>query len=379
MLNELLCEKAVLIAGNLFLFSGFLASFFQRKEELFRLGFLLALILWLALTVGARYRTVGIDTPKYVAAFESQHAPTYHALEIYEPLYILFGYVTHLILREYNLFLALITFLQAYLLLTAYRQLTPRFYPLATGLYAASFVFWLANLSMLRQGLTIALFFCAYAFWLNQKRKTALFLGLISPLIHFSAALIPLALTLFQGYRWLIKRHPKVFYSLFFLVIAGLIYPGPLFYHVLKFLVDQAYALTGHPYLEKIQWYMTWTKLTPWHVKHVYFLILSLAVFLAPLALKEEHLRPHFLFLLTGLTVILLSKYDEMVADRMFMYFVPSIPVLLLSLVEILFPGEKDQLLVLTVILLGGLVWFNVKFFLLQYPGWFISPYPAVR
>jgi len=380
MLGEQTFSFLVFAIGNLFLFVGFGLAFLPPKLQHWRFGIILGLLLSLSLILGLRRWDVGIDTPKYVQAFESQKIYIYHQLEIYEPLYILGGLLLKFLLREYNLFLLAVPLIQGLFLLSAYRVLLPeRLYPFALALYMGCFVFWLSNISMLRQGITIASCFFAYSLLIQGKRLPALLLALASSLVHFSAGIFPAVYGLYRGYQWCLRKHPKIFGFVVALVLAGLFYPGSLFYELLKLVVDMFFSLTAHPYLEKIQWYLTWSKLTPWNLKHVYFLILGLFLFATPFFHREDLLRELYLFLLTGLTVILLCKYDEMVADRMFMYFVPAIPALILRLTQTIFPRPADQKLLLVLILLGGLVWFNVKLFLLQYPGWFISPYPAVR
>ena len=377
MIDELAFQKLVLPAGNLFLFSCFFASFIRERTA--RFGAVLGILLLFALLFGIRDWGVGIDTPKYTAAFEAGRVAEYHDLEIYEPLYIAAGLVLRPVLKHYNLFLLFVSFLQVLCLFLAYHRLLGRWAPFGLALYAAGFVFWLSNLSMLRQGLSIALCFYAYALLVTSEHLKGGLLLLLSPMVHFSALLWPVAYFLFRFYRRLAESYPSLFRAAVVLVVAGLAYPGPLFYEFLKFLVDQVYSLTGHPYAEKIQWYMTWSKLTPWHLKHVYFLILLLFFAVAVRVFRRGRADEHFLFLFSGLTVILFCKYDEMVADRMFMYFVPVVPVLLLKFLEEILPAERDRRLALVLVLAGAVVWFNVKFFLLQYGGWFISPFPAVR
>jgi len=379
MFDELTMPWVVFVAGNFLLFWGFFLLFFPEKEENFRNGFLISALILLALAIGLRAWNVGIDTPKYVAAFASRKVLVYHQLEIYEPLYIVLGLFLRSLLVDYHLFLFLWSFFLAFFLFLAYRSLLPpRLAPLALGLYTGSFVFWLSNLSMLRQGLTISLLFYAYALYERGKGRAALFTASLAPLLHFSALLFPFFYFLWRFLLYLTRRGGSWFFLLLAGTILGLLYPGSLFHGLLKAVFDLLYRLFAHPYVEKIQWYLTWSKLTPWHLKHVYYLLLALLLVGALGARRHERLAAPFSLLWAGFLVIFLCKYDEMVADRMFMYFVPGVPVLILSLVKCFFP-ERDQRLLYAALLCAGLVWFNVKFFLLQYQGWFISPFPAVR
>ncbi len=384
MISDVTFAKVVFVLGNAWLFLGLFALFGPSplktlKEDRLRVAFLVAFLVVTALIIGLRRRDVGVDTPKYVAAFESGKKATYHALELYEPGYVYLGLALKKVLREYNFYLALVSFAMGFFVLWAYRHLLPEgLYPLAFALYLSTFVFWWTNLSILRQGLAISLIFYVYALLERRRRVKALLIYAFSCLWHFSALFFPAAYVLYRLYLHLYRRKPLIFWLILGAVLTNLVYPGSLVHGVVKVAVDYAYTLTGAPFFERARFYFFWPELKPWHVKHVYFLILALFVLASFFIRKSEALLRAHAFFLVGLTVLVLTKFDQMVADRMFMYFVPGVPLLILRLVPAAFPLARDRKLAYAGVFLGTIVWFNVKLYLLQYASWFINPVRAI-
>lgn len=384
MITDVTFAKVVFILGNAWLFLGLFTLFPPSplktvREDRLRLALLLAFLVITALIIGLRRRDVGVDTPKYVAAFESGEKASYHALELYEPGYVYLGLALKEVLREYNFYLALVSFAMGFFILWAYRHLLKEgLYPLAFALYLSTFVFWWTNLSILRQGLAISLIFYVYALLEERRWRQAFLIYLLSCLWHFSALFFPAAYVLYHLYLYLYRRKPFIFWLVLGVVLANLAYPGSLVHWVVRVVVDYAYHLTGAPFFERARFYFFWPELTPWHVKHVYFLILALFVLAAFFIKKSEALLRAHTFILVGLTVLVLTKFDQMVADRMFMYFVPGVPLLILRLVPAALPLARDRNLAYAGVFLGAMVWFNVKFYLLQYASWFINPVRAI-
>lgn len=166
---------------------------------------------------------------------------------------------------------------------------------------------------------------------------------------------------------------------IYLIIIINMILPGSLLHKISVLIIKYLYLVFSNSFLEKMHSYLFWTELKPWNIKHVYFLILSLALLAYFYIKKNQDVLRAYMFVFVGLTVLVLVKFDEMVADRMFMYFVPAIPLLILRLIPILFPIDRDQNLAYIVIFLGAIVWFNIKFYLLQYTWWFINPVQAIK
>ena len=379
MISDVLLAKCVFVLGNFWLFLGFLLLFSPPKTERYRLVILLSLLVLTASVIGLRKKNVGVDTPKYVAAFESAKPTKYHALELYEPGYVYGGIIFKKIFKEYNFYLAWVSFILALFALLGFRLLLPHNYPLAFTLYFSTFVFWLSNISMIRQGVAISLLFYTYALLEQRSRPKAAFWNILACLWHFSSFFFPLAYLFKNFYYYLYQQKRILFWVIYLIILGGVIYPGPLAKNLVSLVIKYAYQLSHNPFLEKMYFYLYWPKLKAWNIKHTYFLITGLFLLALPWAQKNVDVFKIYLFLLVGFTIIFLTKFDEMVADRMFMYFVPFIPVLILRLIPVIFPLKRDQQLAYLTIFLGALVWFNVKLYFLQYASWFINPVRAIR
>ena len=380
MISDVTFAKVVFVLGNVWLFLGFLALFTTRGGEKLRIAFLVSFLGLTALVIGLRNWDVGVDTPKYVAAFKSEKINTYHSLELYEPGYIYLGIIFKKLLKKYNFYLALVSFAIGIFVFLAYRNLLPeRLYPLAFALYLSTFVFWLSNISMIRQGVAISLLFYVFSLLEIGHRHLATLWYFIACSWHFSAFFFPIFYILYRVYLFLYRRKKIFFLLIYLIIIINMILPGSLLHKISVLIIKYLYLVFSNSFLEKMHSYLFWTELKPWNIKHVYFLILSLALLAYFYIKKNQDVLRAYMFVFVGLTVLVLVKFDEMVADRMFMYFVPAIPLLILRLIPILFPIDRDQNLAYIVIFLGAIVWFNIKFYLLQYTWWFINPVQAIK
>lgn len=248
-------------------------------------------------------------------------------------------------------------------------------------MYISTFVFWLSNLSMLRQGLAIPIVSLSlyYLIFKENFKKFYLF-SFFSASIHYSSLFAELLI--FILYFLLRNLNIKDLRILVVLLSLLIIYPHNIFSDFILYIVSSIYIIYESPITDKLLWYFQWDKLNLWHIKHVYYLILMLFIFSGLLEKDKKRL----IIILIPMSFLALFKYDEMVTDRIFMYFVPFIPYIIYSFLFENFITKKITInytliksILIFIIILGTLAWFNIKVLILQYSGWFIYPYMNVR
>jgi len=359
------------ICGNLAIIVLFLSDFFKEKIR-FNLTFIT--LLYISILVSLRDEKVALDTPKYVELFLKGGAAEFYSEGVYELGFILLNKLIRLYTSNYHIFLFVVSFTHLFLILFLYRKLSKNRYSLLLSMYIASFTFWLSNLSMLRQGLAIPFLNLSTYYLVHEKNyKKFLIFSSIAGNIHYSAFI--LAIFIFILYKILDILNTKILKIILLIAVLSIIYPANIYMYVILKLISflSKYIYTS-PIINKIVWYFNWNKLVLWRIKHVYFLAIPLLFFSGVIYKRKGN------FLLATLPLLVLSivKYDEMVTDRIFMYFIPFIPYLILKNYELI-KDNKIKLIFIIILFMGTLIWFNVKFLYLQYPGWFIYPYPGVR
>jgi len=382
MFSEYIVFKSVFIIGNFSILTFFFLYFIKKKDLRFALS--MCTIAFIAITLGLRNKNVALDTPKYIYIYESANIQHYYENYVYEPLFIFISIITKYIFNYYNLFLMFLTFLHLFLILIAYKNILKNsLYTIAMAIYISTFTFWLSNLSMLRQGLAIAIFTYALSYLINGKYRKSIILGIITLGIHFSGAIYFIVYFLFKILRRIYKK-PLIFYVLVLLIIFLLLYPDNLFLNLIKNIIKNTLILfPSNQNLEKVYWYLIWDKKVEWHIKHVYYLILILFIIYTFIlrvfrsSSEIPSLQKSYTIFTVSLIMLIILKFDEMVADRIFMYFVPIIPILLVNTYWIL--NKNYRFILLIVFIIGSIIWFNIKVLYLQYSEWFIYPYPSVR
>jgi len=328
----------------------------------------------LALIISLRDSKVALDTPNYVELFLRNDESFFNQQYIYETGFIYINKIIYLYTDNYHLLFFFITFTHLFIILLLYKKLSNKFFSLLLAMYISTFVFWLSNLSMLRQGLAIPIIALAIFYLVFKDNKKIFFLlSIIAINIHFSSLFISIFIYVcYYVYKKLKISVLKIFLFVFIFLV---LYPKNIFiYAILKgFSLFPQYAHSSY-ILNKVIWYFEWNKLQLWHIKHVYFLIILLFIMAGIIEKNKKYL----LLLLIPTSLIGVFKYDEMVTDRLFMYFVPLIPIIIFRV--ILRVGMKNYGVIMILLLtLGILVWFNIKLIYIQYPGWFIYPYSKVR
>ena len=380
MLGENELYYGIFFVGNVIISLLFLSFFIKKKCLKFSVILLTLIIVPLLLSI--RESSIALDAPKYINLFKQGSISKFFMDGIYDWGYILFNLFLNLFTDNYNVLLFILAFLHIFLIIFLYNKLQYNYSTLLLAMYFSTFVFWISNLSMLRQGIAIPILAIAIYYLIFDEKKMLFFiLSSLASFFHYSAFFV--AIFVFSIYLIFYRFSLSKKKFLGFIFILLILYPGNLFmgiiFNIIHLISPYTYNST---ILEKIVWYFTWDKFKVWHIKHVYYLILFLLIFLF---YKEKNDNVILLALLL-LAFLGLLKYDEMVTDRIFMYFVPFIPYFVYRTFEIyplILSIRRNHVLVknIALFLLFAciLTWFNIKLMYLQYSGWFIYPYSNVR
>ena len=375
----------VILSGNILILL-LVAACFMKKPYINISAFLIVIIpfLWL----GLREKVVALDAVKYANLFVHLDLRNFWDNGIHDYGYIFFNYILRFLTDKYEIFFIAISIVQVICIFIFYKQFKNHIeylWFLAFAMYISTFSFWKGQLTMFRQGIAIPMFSLAiYKFIFERNLKVALLWASLGGAFHFSAFfLFILSIILFYvfNYVWRFRRI-AILGILFMLFISS-----PVFANIMK--IPLYYLSDYNVVFKKMLWYFNWPKLTTWNIKHVYYLILLLLLAWWTVYYRKSELdffiKRLFIISLIMLSMLVILKHDEMVADRIFMYFVPFLPIYVTTLFFELSNIIKAKYLklnkpiIIMLISIGILVWFNIKFILLQYPGWFIYPYPSVR
>lgn len=300
---------------------------------------------------GLRAEDVGSDTKNYILYFEHGDA-----FDLIDPLIYIFKALVTLISGNSTLFLILISLTINISMFLAYYLLSKR-YCMFFGVYASSFLFLNTNINIIRQGLAIGMIALAYAVFLRKKSwKTALYYT-ISVFGHYSSIVF--------GLVFIVVKYANI------RSVASLIFL--LSFTILIFEIDLIILLAQLiPIFEKASWYLG-QDFSSWKFKHIYYFLFFAMVLFIFLRMKGHRVKfrnyieeTHFLTLCVGIFLISLLREGEMIADRVFYYFIFIIPLffgqLLISIV-----GFKFGYVILYISCLGWIV----KSYYFQFNAWF--------
>lgn len=357
------------IFGNISIVLLFLSFFFPEKYK----NILSILILLnLSLIISIRNKDVALDSDKYATLFINGDVSNFFQDSVSEIGFIILNLLIRLYTSNYHIYFFFISLIHVFLILLLYKKLEPKYFPILLALYISTFVFWLSNISMLRQSLAIPLISLGLYFLVFENNLRFFFLSaIISSSIHFSS--IPVSLFIIIFYFFYKSKSIFALKVFTLLLIMLILYPENLFADIIIYILHLISSNSLY-FIKKIEWYFTWNKLFLWKVKHVYYLIIFL-FFLSSILFKDKKV---LLLILIPLSILAFFKFDEMVTDRIFMYFIPFIPYVILKFSQRIFYKVNYNILYI-MLLFGILLWFNVKLMYLQYQGWFIYPYPSVR
>lgn len=303
---------------------------------------------------GIRSDNIGLDSKNYADFFEGSH--------IIEgsPGFVLLAIFFRLFASDYGVFFIVISVLSNVFMVVGLRHISKN-YVFVYGLILTSFTFLNMNINIIRQGLAVSLMIFSVGMILADRRKLSIFITLLAASIHPTAILM--AANVFLVNREISSRAKFfLFVTVFFLYVFSVM-------DLINLIASVSDAL------KRYVWYFYWDIANPWKIKHVYygvFLLLGLLFFFSRRVSWEAHRV--LAYVLYGVVLLLAFKSEEMVADRVFLYFMPMIPVLMYYAVTRFNP----KILAVGALVVMSNLWL-LKTMFYQYPGWFIPPFESVR
>lgn len=315
----------------------------------------LFITLIVALFFGVRGDDVGIDSYQYARLYEG-----FTRRSDIEPLFFVLIFSTSPF-YSYTSFFVFVSILINLGYFYSFRVIERRYYFLCLSLLFSSFLFLNSNVSMVRQGLSISLAFLAFSIFYKRSFSfsfSSVFVYLLSVTAHYSA-LVLLPLFLYGKIR-LRRWH--------FFPILSLVF----FFFNFDITIITSYFWSYGGLVQKLHWYLTWPHLTEWSLKHFYYVVL----FFYCLVFFVFFFKRGFLYFdgidffikvfLYSLLVLSVFHRDEMLADRLFYYFIPFILVAFVKFFVRVNFGFKYFVLFFLLIL-----WFLKSYY--QFYTWFIS------
>ncbi len=342
----------------IFNFIFFLCGLFSLKERkvIFPVVFLVLLFI---LMLAFRDENLGIDTITYVEIFKTLNFDLY-PLEI-DPLFKSLIFLIRGITDNACLFLFVCYFILNLNVIVSFFLLNRRTFLISYSLFVATFFFYNLHLNILRQGLSLSFMLLAFALYCRGFKYKSYCFMVISILFHGSSVV---------GVLVYFANHIKRIQTC--IVIASLF---ALFSYLFMddFISTLSKIAEYHWLLDKLYRYTSWKYLTPFsfklqHILALLLLLVSLIIIkFGDLDCKIKD-RLYFLLriLILGFIPLALFSFDQMVADRMYMFFY-FINIIILSELLLLI---KDQ----RIIFIGYMLYFVwlSKTLLIQFPTWFI-------
>jgi hypothetical protein len=337
-----------LVSTSVFFSSGLLYVIGFLKSSSFRHSIASIIAVLLGVAFGLRSASIGLDSQSYASWFELGEV---NNQSVGEYLFYLLISITRLFFNDYTVFFVIIASISNLLMLNGLRKITVN-YLLAFSIFITSFVFFNVSTNIIRQGLAISIVIYALGAHLSGKQYIGFFLIAVATLIHATAiAFFPLF--------FLIKSDNSISCVKYFLILM-IIMTIISVVDILDYLANFSY------YFKRLAWYFHWGVSRPWEVKHAYFLIIPFVLVLYSISsrLSGQH-RKIVTALVYGLFLVVVFRFEEMVADRFFYYFVPMLCVMIVDLASRIRPCNISY----------GLLYFFasmwlIKTYFLQYPNW---------
>lgn len=222
------------------------------------------------------------------------------------------------------------------------------------SLIASSFFFYNFNINIIRQALCIAI--CTYVYLVIKKtfylRSILLFLSVFihnTGVIFFLASLVKIKFT---------QIRIIVLICLYLMLYA--INPTNYILNIITQFDSN-----------KILWEAFWQNRREWELKHFYYLVLLMLLFIKFFKIQpeyKENLNRTITIIVIFLLLSIPFRFEEMVVDRLFYYTYLLIPFFLINIIVRL---KKDFVSYVTILLLIN-CWFY-KSMIIQYSNWFID------
>lgn len=338
----------------LFFIFGFL--FFKKKQVV--LPFFLLVFSFIA-TLAFRDENLGIDTIIYVTIFKTLNFNLY-PLEI-DPLFKLLIFAIRSISDNGCFFLFVCYFILNLNVILSFYLLNKKTFMISYSLFVVTFLFYNLHLNILRQGLSLSFMFLAFALYCRGLQYKSYFFMLIALLFHGSS--IVGILVYFAKF---IKRIDVCFVISFLLMLSSSLFMD-------DFIILLSRIAEYHWLLDKLYRYTSWKYLTPFSFKLQHILALFL-LFVSVIIVKVNDLdllikdRLCYLLriLILGFVPLAFFSFDQMVADRMYMFFY-FINIMILS--ELFLIVRDRRLIFMSYIFY--FTWLGKTLFI-QFPIWFI-------
>ena len=275
-----------------------------------------------------------------------------------EPFFLFLAWLVRFFGGNEYVYFFLISLLINVFLLKAFYIFNKNRFHLYYLFFITSFLFINMNMNIMRQGVAISFTTLAIAYYYSKAYLKFLFLIIAAILTHVSSAII-LLVPLFGIFNF----KPQIIKTL----ILGLI----ILYFVKLSTFIQPFTQYGF-FLDKLYWYLTWDKIIPFKLKHVYYLFLILFLVVTVRYFRDfnnYNLKISFNSLLSVFLIVTLFREDEFLVDRSVFYYYPLIVITVLNLVD-LFNKKFNKDVVLYSMVFGSLIWLGQSLY--QFYSWWI-------
>jgi hypothetical protein len=307
------------------------------KKYKFYLG--LGLVILFSILIALRDVSIGSDAGNYYSLVTN---PDKFSQKIEPIMYVIAG-----ITRELGggsfLFFFIISLLMNFLLYLTYYKIDNKNYIIYIIFLSVSFLFLNANVNILRQAIAIGFVFLSMYYLVYFKIYRYLFFSLIAVFVH-SSAIVILIMPIF-----LYLNSQKIIVY-FVGILLGLIISDFAIVDLLYYIKD------FHWIIDRLYWYMTWDKITPFNLKHVYFLyIIVFILYIYKYNSLDMIQKRFFSIFLSLFFIIVLFKIDDFLVDRFSFYYIPLVVYLYFNLITIY--KFKQKQFVLAMFILFPFLW----------------------
>lgn len=341
----------IYITINLFLLLEF------SSKPLKNLSFIL--VIFISFLYGLRGVNIGIDSKMYASFFSYNYS-----YDTMEPGFYILRMVFNLITHNTTLHFIALSLIINSTLFNAIKRISSHYNVVLAMLYS-SFLSVNININILRQGVAIGLSILSISFFIKRCRIKAIITLLIAILFHYTALIfLPMFIVVNKPLNKYMFRLSMIAVLLFFNV------------NILSLLIN--ILSSSNSYFQRVIWYFKWSNGDLWRVKHIYYFVLLFAaiIFVIYNKINTKNQQLSFLFLI-GLGQIAIFKYEEMVADRFFYYFIPVLLILFIEVFYLHFKRlGKVNIFFISCFAITNL-WF-LKSYIIQYPNWFIPPFKVL-
>lgn len=333
-------------------------SFLRDKKYNFLISSLIILII--SQLYGYRLDTVGLDSLQYAKLFSAGYSDR----DDIEPVLLMIAKFVGFFTENYQIFFTVVCLIINYFVLCSFKKLDNKYYPIICAIYFSTFLFININVNIIRQGLAIAFSFYALTCYLtNNSKKKFIIYSLLALMSHLSSIffLISVFFVRLRLTNIIVISYVSVVLLSFTINIS----------HVVGYLSKY------HLIFNKLYWYLTWPYLVEWHLKHFYYYVFMLTMVCTIMINRKRIILPKFMYplvniMLFGIIVLLIFRVDEMLADRIFYFYLLPCIYLSYGLYNVLIRYLRKYTIIITVVLIFFVMLVMIKSNY-QYYTWFVT------